>query len=345
MRNSFLLIISLGLLFSSCDKALLGPEIENTPESNFEYFWKDYSDHYANFRVKNIDWDAVYEEYRPQITASSTDEDLFNVLTSMQELLNDGHVSLYTGLPDITFYGSGPGFALAIQDIYPFYEKSWVEPYLVNEINSLGEDQIIYGLLEDNLGYLYIGEMYEDLKLWGEVMDDVVAQLGDTDGLVLDLRDNGGGEDEAGRFITSYFTDSEAPYQNVRFKNGPGPNDFEEVRRWSIAPGRSTLYTKPIAVITDRYCISAGETFALALKTLPQMIHVGDTTTGAFSDTNDRELPNLWKYRIPVAEVKDQNEISYEGIGLIPEHVVRNTNEEIANGVDKMLEKAIEVLQ
>ena len=54
---------------------------------------------------------------------------------------------------------------------------------------------------------------------------------------VIDLRNNGGGEDEAGRLIASYFTDAEAPYMKVRYKNGPSPNDFETVREWSSRSG------------------------------------------------------------------------------------------------------------
>ena len=62
------------------------------------------------------------------------------------------------------------------------------------------------------------------------------------------------------------------------------------------------------------------------------MIQVGDTTSAAFSDTIDRELPNRWHYTISVAEVTDQDDVSWEGIGLLPDIVIRNTNEDIASG-------------
>jgi len=343
MKNIlFLVIVFIGL--ASCEKILLPETEENTVINNFEYFWQDYSDHYANFRVKDIDWQAQYDLYRPQLNENSTEEDLYNILVEMMDLLDDGHVSLFTGKPSLPFFGSGPAFKIFQQGIDGF-EMDVVRSYLEREINSINDDELVHGLLPDNIGYLYIGTMYEDLSFWEEAMDSIMEDLQDTRAIIVDLRDNGGGEDEAGRLIASYFTDSEAPYMKVRYKNGPNPNDFEAVREWSIAPSKGTPYTKPLVMLTDRYCISAGETFGLALKTLPQMIHVGDTTNAAFSDTVDRELPNRWQYRIPVAEVTDQNDVSWEGIGLIPDFVIRNEDAEVRNGIDRMLAKAIEVLR
>lgn len=344
MKN-ILLFITIILAFTSCEKALL-PEVEkNTIVNNFDYFWQDYSDHYANFRVKNIDWQTQYDLYRPQLNENSTEEDLYRVLVEMMDLLDDGHVSLFTGQEALPFFGSGPAFKIAQAGILDFIDIDVIKSYLEQEIASIEDDEIIHGLLPDNTGYIYIGSMFDNLAFWEEVMDGIMDDLKDTQAIILDIRNNGGGEDEAGRLIASYFTDSEAPYMKVRYKNGPNPNDFEAVREWSIAPAKGTPYTKPLVMLTDRYCISAGETFGLALKTLPNMIHVGDTTNAAFSDTIERELPNRWQYRIPVSEVTDQNDVSWEGIGLIPDVVIRNDIADLRNGIDRMLEKAIEVLQ
>ncbi|MEL6943915.1 MAG: S41 family peptidase, partial [Bacteroidota bacterium] len=280
-----------------------------------------------------------------KLNENSTEEDLYNTLVEMMDLLDDGHVSLFTGQEALPFFGSGPAFKLFEAGLLDFIDTDVIKSYLEEEIAAIEDDEIIHGLLPDNIGYIYIGSMFENLAFWEEVMDGIMDDLKDTRAIILDLRNNGGGEDEAGRLITSYFTDSEAMYMKVRYKNGPNPNDFEAVREWSIAPSKGTPYTNPLVMLTDRYTISAGETFGLALKTLPQMIHVGDTTNAAFSDTVQRELPNRWRYSIPVAEVTDQNDISWEGIGLIPDVVIRNDVADLSNGIDEMLEKAIEVLQ
>ncbi len=342
MKNIVLTFIALAL-FCACDKALLGETEENTILNNFEYFWQDYKDHYGNFRVKSIDWDAQYARHRPSFDGNPTEEDLYTALRSMQEVLDDGHVGLFPIGTDFPYFTSGVAGRLYKEGFKDFDLDVIKENYLLNDYTEVIENEVIYATLPDNIGYIYLGLMFEDLQFWEETFDQMIEDLGDTKGIILDLRDNGGGEDEAGRLITSYFTDAETHYMEVRYKDGLAEDDFSEVYDWDIAPGRATLYTNPIVLLTNRYTISAGETFGFALKTLPQLTHIGDTTNGAFSDTVERELPNRWQYRVPVAEVFDGDGISWEGIGLIPDQVTKNTAADLEAGQDKMLETSIAV--
>lgn len=331
------------LMFStSCDRLLLGDVEDNTALNNFELFWKDYNEHYANFRVKNIDWRAEYELYRPRLDATSTEEDLYNVMVPMLDRLNDGHVELITWREDLPEFESGFAAELFNSGDYVFDQGLVRRNYLESVLGDI-DGIIIHGMLPGNIGYMYWGEIPEmDLPFVKEIMDGMMADFADTDGIIIDIRDNNGGEDEAGRLIAGYFTNDEPLYMLSRYKTGPGADDFEPMREWRVADRGVPAYDKPLVLLTDRYCISAGETFALALRELPQVTMVGDTTTGAFSDTVNRELPNRWFYRIPVAEVFDARGRSWEGIGLPPDLVIRNTPEEVANGQDRMLELSLE---
>lgn len=341
LRNILSILVSL-LLTSSCDLVLLGEVEENTAISNFEFLWNDYREHYANFRVKSIDWQDSYDRYRSRIDANSTNEDLYNTLVSMLRELNDGHVELITREAALPEFESGFASALFNSGDYIF-DRSLVRRNYLETVMGDVDGIIIHGLLPGNIGYMYWGEMLEmDLPFVAEIMDGMMADFVNTDGIIIDIRDNDGGEDEAGRLIASYFTNDSPLYMMSRYKTGPGPNDFEPMREWRVADRGIPAYDKPLVLLTDRYCISAGETFALAMRELPQVTMVGDTTTGAFSDTVNRELPNRWFYRIPVAEVFDGDGRSWEGIGLPPDLMIRNTPEEVANGQDRMLELALE---
>jgi len=340
-----LINISLSLLLllsTGCDQLLLGDAEDNTVINNFEVFWNDYNDHYANFRVKNIDWQAEYDLYRPQLNAASTEEDLYNVMVPMLARLNDGHVSLNTERDDLPFFKSG--FATRLFDSGDYiFDRSLVKEHYLESVLGNFDDVIFHGMLPGNIGYMFWGEIPEaGLPFTEEIMDRMMADFADTDGIIIDIRDNDGGEDEAGRLIAGYFTNDEPLYMLSRYKIGPGVDDFEPMREWRVPSRAEPAYNKPVVVLMDRYCISAGETFALALRTLPQVTMVGDTTNGAFSDTVNRELPNRWFYRIPIAEVFDGQGRSWEGIGLPPDIVIRNTPEEVTAGEDKMLELALE---
>ncbi|MEM9930437.1 MAG: S41 family peptidase [Bacteroidota bacterium] len=340
--KSITYLLSFLLFLTSCDQLLLGDQPMNTPVDNFELLWNDYREHYANFRVKRIDWEDTYARYRPLLNANSTEEDLYEVLVPMLAELNDAHVQLSPTQPDFPDFNSGFPAVLFELGAYDFDDELVRNNYLETLLETFDED-IFHGLLPGNLGYMYWGEMPEmDLPFVKQIMDRMMADLANTDGIIIDIRDNNGGEDEAGRLITSYFANDGQLYMQSRYKVGPGADDFEPMREWFIEDRGNTAYANPIVLMTDRYCISAGETFALALQALPQVTTVGDTTSGAFSDTVNRELPNRWGYRIPVAEVFDASGRSWEGIGLPPDIVLRNTPEEIANGQDKMLEMAME---
>src|SRR5512138_743276 len=73
-----------------------GSAVQNArdPVTNFEYAWNRLDRNYAQFDAKHIDWDAVHRVYRAQVTAATTDEELWKILLAMVQTLNDGHVCL-----------------------------------------------------------------------------------------------------------------------------------------------------------------------------------------------------------------------------------------------------------
>ena len=44
------------------------------PEWNFEVYWNAFAERYTFFDLYGVDWNAVYAEYRPQITANTTQD-------------------------------------------------------------------------------------------------------------------------------------------------------------------------------------------------------------------------------------------------------------------------------
>ncbi|WP_462251535.1 hypothetical protein [Ekhidna sp.] len=75
----------------------------NKPVETFEACWNLFNDSYASFEEKNIDWDKTYDEFRPQVTSTTTDKELFIVLTNMLKPLGDAHVNLIASNIDTAF--------------------------------------------------------------------------------------------------------------------------------------------------------------------------------------------------------------------------------------------------
>lgn len=340
MKVTYLTIL-VAILFSSCDKMLLEKEVPNNPVANFNSLWNEFDAKYGLFQVKNINWDSVYTIYRPQLDEYSSDDELYNVLTDMIEILNDNHVALVPTDPKYPFFQSG--ILSTMNSINDFDLKTIKTNYLTNP--KFEDPFFTYGMLPNNVGYIHI-EGFSDLpKYLKEPMNNILNSLKETNGIVIDLRGGYGGEDLAGQYIAGCFTNNTIPYMKTRVKSGTGKDDFTAFESWNIKPEGDFQYLKPIVVLTHRFTISARETYCLAMKVLPQVTFVGDTTSGAFSNQINRELPNGWGYSLSIGEWVDENGVSYEGIGLAPNIVIQNKKQDVLNGKDEALEKVIEILK
>ena len=80
----------------------------NTPITTFDAFWQTYAEHYPFFAMKNIDWQAVRAQYRPQINEQTTDEALFAILQEMITPLQDAHTWIEPIDLETNFEGQRP---------------------------------------------------------------------------------------------------------------------------------------------------------------------------------------------------------------------------------------------
>ena len=87
LKNIMVLIAVLPLL-GSCIRE---DEVANSPQGNFEALWKIIDEQYCFLEYKQIDWNAIHDEYSRLITGSMSSEGLFEVLGNMLNELQDGH--------------------------------------------------------------------------------------------------------------------------------------------------------------------------------------------------------------------------------------------------------------
>lgn len=338
----FLLAGALLMLTTSCERILVGEETANTPVNNFEKLWSDFDTHYGLFEVKNIDWDSMYQVYSPQVSDNMTDEAFYDLVVSMLTPLNDKHITLYpAACPSLPRWSvdlnSEGAFVLDNYD-FEVIEENYLQTY--HELSySLG-----YGTLSADIGYIRIREFPGAIKDIEKQMDQILNELESTKGIVLDMRENGGGFDPTAQYIAGRFSGNRQHYMTVKKRNGPARTDFTDPVEWYVEPTGDFRYTKPIVLLTSRATISAGETFCLAMRELDNVTHLGETTAGAFSDAIAKELHNGWLFTLSVGDYRASDGKSYEGIGLEPDVAVMNLKADVLAGKDEALEKAMEQL-
>lgn len=334
LKNTGSIALSLALLgLSSCNEAMLGEEPANTPTSSFEVLWSEFDQNYSLFELKNLDWQAVYDDFAPRVTDQLTDDQLFDLFSEMLDELNDGHVWIVKPNPGFRRYDSGPKYPEGT------FSLDLIRDELSEEkvFGPTEEPIILYGKFKNtNIGYLYLDHLGETPGFYEDQMKSAIAYLSSTDELILDARGIEGGDDRSAQVVAGFFAEDRELYMKTRFKNGPDHGDFGDWISWYVNPANSA-FLKPVVVLTDRGTGSAGETFTLAMRKSEKVTIVGNFTYGAFSDNPKKELPNGWIVAMSTGDFRDDAGISYEGIGLEPDQLVVNTPEQVANGMDRAI--------
>jgi tetratricopeptide (TPR) repeat protein len=104
-------------------------------------------------------------------------------------------------------------------------------------------------------------------------------------------------------------------------------------------------FTGPTVLLTDRISASAAEAFTMAMRVLPHVTVMGDTTEGALSSQFPEKMPNGWTLWVAFKEFRDHEGVCWDGVGIPPDLRVINTAAEIAAGRDKTLEFARKYLE
>lgn len=331
-------ILLFAITLHSCDY-YLEEEIPNDPISNFEQLWTEFDEYYSLFEYKNVDWDSVYNVTRPYINASTSNDELWDRCTAMLDVLDDSHTFI-VDFEGEHFFLSGDSTRKHAEDEFSI---NVVTNTYLTELRTAKDTVIKYGSLQNtNIGYVYLGNMQGDFP---EDFRTIVDYFKNTDALVVDIRNNGGGADEYSHEVASYLSDGEHFIYTVQTKNGPDHTDFDAPTKWYTQQAGGFVYTKPIALLTDRQTISGGEIFCMNMKAFAHVTQIGDNTCGAQSDLSPiRTLPNGWQYGFSYQKYLDPNGINYETVGIAPDIYVYNTKEDIEQGNDKVLAYAIEYL-
>lgn len=321
------------LTISSCDELVLGPDPDDTPEINFQLFWEDYDKNYSRFELKSVNWDSLYSYYRPQINNNMSDNELFDIVSAMLATFRDAHAKLYTPFDRYIYERTGYSRNFDLNVIR--------SNYLDNPENN---GVFTYGKINDTIGYLHVRTFDGNSDNY-KYIDQLLNYFSDCDGIIIDIRGNGGGNDLNMAAVSTRFADQRRLAGYYRYKNGPEHDDFTDYISVYIEPKGEQQFTRPIALLTNREVASSAENFVLDLRALPHTTVIGDTTYGATGcNPIYRELPNCWIYWIPTAESYTPDFEIFEGIGLPPDIPVQITTADSINGIDTILEEAIRVL-
>ena len=301
---------------------------EDSPSGNFEALWKIMDEHYCFFQEKGVDWDSVHAVYAPRFNAGMTDDQELEVLGNMLAELKDGHVNLFASFDYSRYWG--------FHEDYPKnYSDTLARHYLGTDYRI--SNGFKYRIMDDNVGYLRVSS-FEDTIGAGN-LDDILLYLQPCLGIIIDLRDNGGGMLTAAEALAARFTDKEILVGYMRHKTGKGHNDFSDMEEQTLKPAKGIRWHKPVVVLTNRSVYSAANEFVKYMRHCPNVTIVGDRTGGGAGLPFSSELPNGWSIRFSACPMYDTDKQSTED-GIEPDIKVGLRTDDFQRGRDTMIETA-----
>ena len=312
-------------------------EYANDPVGNFEQLWKIIDERYCFLDSKGIDWDAVHEKYSKLIVPGMSNDDLFDKLSEMLYILKDGHVNL-SSAKRVSYYD-------AWYQGYPWnYREDILYNYYLGSANSGYRTSagLKYKIFDNNIGYI----RYESFSagVGDGNLDEVLYYLQICNGLIIDVRDNGGGNLTNSSRIAARFTDKLALTGYIQHKTGPGHNDFSTPKAVWLEPSLDRVrWQKQAVVLTNRRSFSATNDFVNRMKILPKVTIIGDKTGGGSGLPFSSELPNGWSVRFSASPMYDAN-MQHLEFGIDPDIKVNMTSEDMQRNVDTIIEAAREYL-
>lgn len=312
-------------------------EWDNDPHGNFQALWTIIDEHYCFFAEKEIDWNEIHDRYSRKVAPEMTSEELFRVCADMVNELRDGHTNL--SAPFNTSY-----YRAWWSDYPQNFDLRLIQEHYFNfNYSSIGS--LMYGVLPQNVGYIYYPSFSSGIGAGN--LDWVLRLLATCDGLIIDIRDNGGGSMTNVEKLFCRFITERTLVGYISHKSGPGHNDFSEPFPYYYEPAAKghVMWGKPVVVLTNRSTFSAANNFASIMKLLPMVSIVGSRTGGGSGMPYSSELPNGWGIRMSACSVLDAlGQTTESGIDPSDGCEVNLDPQQALLGHDTMLDFAVGLL-
>ncbi len=325
------------MVMASCEKLFMEDDLASDPEAIFEEIWDFTDKHYSFFEEKEVDWNALYDEYRPKVDPHMHPIALFDLCAEMLYELRDGHVNLLSSFDRSRYW------KWYLDSPENFYYSIIERHYLQDNQRLVGPLQ--FALISEEIAYVYYSSFARTVTEGNlDLIINTINNIDGLKGLIIDVRHNGGGNPTNGRDIAARFTNERVFAGTNHIKTGPAHDAFSEQRVY-INPHDGPRYDGPVMLLTNRRSYSATTYFAQYMRELDNVTLVGDTTGGGAGLPAFRDLPNGWRLRVSSTKFYDPAGNSIEG-GVPPDVYAEfpQVNDSLLLSEDHIIETARELI-
>ncbi len=186
--------------------------------------------------------------------------------------------------------------------------------------------------IEGDIGYIAFSLFLDPVRVM-QGFNDAMQSYGDADGIILDLRGNGGGIGAMAMGMAGWFVDEKGHRLGTMYTR-------EGELNFAVNP-RPGAYRGPVAVLVDGLSASTTEILAGGLQDLDRARIFGTPTAGAALPSMIERLPNGDGFQYAVANYVSQGGQSLEGHGVVPDVRVEPTRAALLEIGDPILTAAV----
>jgi retinol-binding protein 3 len=187
-------------------------------------------------------------------------------------------------------------------------------------------------VLEGNIGYINLTNFF-DTEFAAEAAYSALEKVKDTDAIIIDLRENGGGSPTMIQLISSYFFEKSVHLNTFYFRPA---NNYSETWTYNSISGKKMSDAK-LYLLTSKYTFSAAEEFSYNLKNLKRATLIGETTGGGAHPGGTRIINSRYTMFLPTGRaINPITNTNWEGTGVEPD---------IKTAAKDALDKALEIIR
>lgn len=207
-----------------------------------------------------------------------------------------------------------------------------------------------FKILDSGYGYVKIFSFFDNERLTAELWERAIQTMNDNQvpGLIIDMRQNNGGNGFLADQMAGYFFDDTVDIGNTE-QYAKDVNAFfsnPQTEQYIYTPTQNLRYHGKIAMLVGPACISACEFFAYDMTLQQRATVVGMyPTAGGGGSVNQFAMPEGEFFQFPVGRTIDkQGKIIIEGVGIVPDVKVPVTLDTLFSPTDPILDAGVATL-
>jgi len=273
-------------------------------------------------KMDGEDVDTLIEKYMSIACSSNPSVRIYAILNYWLRLSKNPKLT-------VTFTRAGKEMTKTI-DMYLIGSNSYRE--------STKNYEKEYGFASKNIAYIDMNAMQDDS------IADFIAKNRLAKGIIIDMRDHQGHRFGVNSALNSWLVKGEKEYLWMAVNDKSYPGNYVCNDKIIVGTNNPNYYKGKVAILVNQNTMSVGELRSMAYREAANSKIIGTPTSGAAGVVGWFNLPGAIHFEYTAEGLYYPNWGEFERTGVKIDALVKQTSEDICEGRDMWMEKAIEYI-